>query len=608
MKKLFKARHLLVLAGLIAILAFAVGCGRGGEPEGAAETPPPTEDAATPAPDVPVPDITGDTGRPEDHIRIEVFSQFGQLSIGNATGWFAQIVDERFNMSVNHVGAPDGNNELLLQTRSAANNLGDLIIVDINRLEDLVTAGLIMDITQYVENRMPYYNNYFGGAVARARTFHPSGNIYGIPLNVSTQSATSPALDGGFVEFAPYLRQDAFMAAGAPTINTMEDLLPVLAAMQEAVPYTDSGRRTYGFTFWSDWDDTLMSSAGNFGPMYGMRRFSQTGFVDLVNQRFESFLDDDGLYLRTLLMYFNANQMGLVDPDSPTQDFDMVWAKSEDGQFLFSWMSWLGMAGFNNEERAAQSIGYNFVPIMDQAISVPAINPNGQLHVMAIGANAADPGRLIDFLDWMSSPEGVQTIYTGPQGLTWDIDASGVPFVTEFGYEAGVHASNFQDVPVPAEWGGGTFSLGGWQNNWTVVLQHRGLEMNSATGFPYSPRFWPAAGQNVTPLQVEWSERFNAADQTEFLMNNDMLLALPAVDFAMPPDSSDMEIMRGDVRLVVQPNSWRMVFASSEAEFWSIWEETKELAYGLGWAELFAHDYAVAQEYFALRRDAMAGN
>jgi multiple sugar transport system substrate-binding protein/putative aldouronate transport system substrate-binding protein len=526
--------------------------------------------------------------------------------VGNQIGWFGQIVEERFNMTLNHIGAPDGEIEMMFQTRSAAGNLGDLVFISDHRIADVITVGLLTDITDLVETQMPYYNRYFPGAVGRARTFGDGDRIFAIPTVVSTQLPTDPAFDGIHVTRAPYLRFDTYLAVGTPTINVLEDLLPVLAEMQAHNPQTETGRQVYGFTLFSDWDSTTMANAEWFDQMYGLSRLpgDRSISLDRANRTVEALLDDDGYYFRALRLYFNANQMGLVDPDSPTQNFDMVWGKGAEGAFLFSWYSWLGIVDFNTPERAAEGIGYSFVPIMDQRLIAPGINPNGERMLAGIGPSAQDPERIIAFLDWMSSPEGHQTIYTGPEGLTWEM-VNGEPMITDFGFEAGAHTTGFLDTPVPAEWGGSNFELGAWHGSSSMLLRWRGREMNPVTGHPYDPRLWPSAARGVSQLDLNWQERFNALNQVEFLREHNMMSVSPAFDFIVPDDPSALGIIRQEIRPIIQSASWRMVFASDEAEFYRIWEETKATAYGLGWAELVEHDTAIAQDFFTAMQAAL---
>ena len=85
-----------------------------------------------------------DTGssKYEDFITVDVFD--GQANYqGTQSGWFAQLVKEKFNMELNII-APNvaGGGDTLFQTRSAAGDLGDLILTnaDGGRLQNLVTA------------------------------------------------------------------------------------------------------------------------------------------------------------------------------------------------------------------------------------------------------------------------------------------------------------------------------------------------------------------------------------------------------------------------------------------------------------------------------------
>ena len=548
-------------------------------------------------------------------ITIEFYNDWGGVSTVEGSGWFAQIIQEQFNMTINYLGSSEM--EQLFQSRRAAGDLGDLIIFGTHRLREAVNEGLLMDITQLVENRMHYYPSQFPGAIDRARHLTLTDSIFALPIQVSTQSSTNPNISGTVPLSGAFLRQDAYMAVGAPTLNVMENLLTVLADMQLAVPYTETGLRTYGFSLYSGLgDDTILYTAAAFATLVGgMERFSSTSFISFENQLIESFLDDSGMYLRTLKLYFDANQAGILDPASAFQSRQDVWDKFEQGAVLFSWWPWPGMQTFNTPGRVNQGIGYNFIPIMNQRIHhgynvAPAspsgpnrINPSGPNRldmVIGIGANAEHPERIIDFIDWMASPEGHQTIVAGPEGLTW-VMVDGAPALTDFGISAGVHTTRFNDIEVPAEWGGGMFNRGAWQGNITVILDHYGREMNPVTGFPYSPRLWPVENAGGTRLQTEWAARFGSNTPLDFVLDNNMIVTPPAVNFEMPMDSAEIRAMRDAIRPVLEEASWRMIFAADETEFFQIWMETQARAYEMGWSYVFEHDSAAARYLFALQ-------
>ena len=83
----------------------------------------------------------------EETLIVDVFDSLANYQ-GMQSGWFAKIVKDKFNMELNII-APNvaGGGDTLYQTRAAAGNLGDLLICDgsNNNLQDLVTAGLVMD-------------------------------------------------------------------------------------------------------------------------------------------------------------------------------------------------------------------------------------------------------------------------------------------------------------------------------------------------------------------------------------------------------------------------------------------------------------------------------
>ncbi|MCL2360869.1 MAG: hypothetical protein FWC73_03525 [Defluviitaleaceae bacterium] len=600
----------LVLALVLALLAvIAIGCGRNGDEDDT--TPDPTvapaevdpPDVDLPEPYVPV--VEDDWVRPENHITVDIFGRAGIGHIGLLEGWFGQIIYDRFNMTINQISDPGGENQLLWDTRMMARDLGDLVIFSPSDIDDLTELGLILDITDMVETMMPFYTAQFPAGVARTRTLG-DGRIFGVATAVSTQTPGSPYTDGHHISRSPFMRQDLYFAIGAPPINTLEDLPGVLAQMRDHAPYTANGNPVYGFQMWGTWcgGDVYLANVLWFNRMYGLYQFGHTGNIDRINQTFEHIFDEDGYYKRALRMLFEANQLGLIDPDSPIQGDDVIWTKAEEGQLLFSWYSWFGM-GFNSPENVENAMGMAFIPIMDQTIYAPSIHQDGRgRDLIGIGYNTEDPERLIAFLDWLASPDVFQTIHAGPEGLTWEI-VDGEPMVTTFGVEAGVHIqAHIEDVIVPAEWGGGVYHLGGWSNA-SIILRHRGREINPNTGFTYDPRHWPSAyAVAASPLDTAWQEHFGYAGQYDFLRANNMIVssAPHGLDFIHRPDIRDtpLGLIHTSAIAVTRPLTWRMIFAEDEAEFDALWAEMIETIMGLGWQDLVDHDMALAEEYFAL--------
>ena len=105
-------------------------------------------------------------------------------------------------------------------------------------------------------------------------------------------------------------------------MDTLEDMIPVLEQMQEKAKGTSKdGKDVYALSLFKDWDGDTMQNAGAFCALYGYENLGfALGKVD--GSEIQSVIDSDSMYVRALKFLFEANQKGLIDPESTTQDFD----------------------------------------------------------------------------------------------------------------------------------------------------------------------------------------------------------------------------------------------------------------------------------------------
>lgn len=537
----------------------------------------------------------------EEFIVVDVFDTQANFQ-GIQSGWFAKIVKDKFNMELNIV-APNvaGGGDTLYEIRSAAGNLGDLVIVgsDNGRLQELVTANLIVDISEYLKDSdiMQYET-----AIRALNNFVSEEGIYAIP---SELSGNSPLVSGETTEptFGVYLRWDAYEQLGYPEITTLEDLLPLLKQMQELIPYGDTGNPTYAFSFFKDWDGNLMTCAKQPACFYG---YDEYGFVlaKADGSDYQSILDENSLYMRTLKFYYEANQMGLVDPDSPTQNYDSVFQKYQNGDVLFGFWPWLAQSAYNTLNHKEEGKGFMLVPFSDmQILSYGCRTMGNPQMAIAVGSNAEDPERLADFIAWLYSPEGIQVNgaqqaggTAGPEGLTWEMTDEG-PVLTEFGVQALLNG----EVEVPEEWGGGSWEEGISALNYKSVAQGD-LDPN---GYPYAYTLWDSFKEmETTVLDKAWREYMNADSTMEYLQENDKIIVAPGCEFVKPTESSEIATMRSQCKNIIVENSWKMIFASDEDEFNRLYEDMKTKLKSLGYDAVLEEDMKNAQKQNEARLEA----
>ncbi len=541
----------------------------------------------------------------EDFIVVDVFDSLANMQ-GIQSGWFGKIVKDKFNMELNII-APNiaGCGDTLFDIRTASGSVGDLIIFGTENgdLQKLVEEGLIIDMRELLKDK-PVLQ--YQDAIRSLNEKLLKDGIFAIPSEISTLSATQPS-EGLELTFGPYLRWDIYGSVGYPKMSTLEDLLPVLDQMQQALPNTESGNKTYGFSFFKDWDANLMNAAKQPACFYG---YDELGFVlaKADGSDYQSIIDADSLYMRNIRLYYNANQLGLVDPDSSTQTYQELSEKYRDGSILYSPWPWLCQSEYNTSEHKSVGKGYMLAPIDDMQIFSYGCNKKGnQKTVIGIGPQAKDPQRMADFIDWLYSPEGIQIACAqpsngtaGPKGLTWEMGESG-PYLTEFGKKALLESN----TRVPEEWGGGTWLDGVSQLNLKIISQND----LDPKGYPYYYNLWDSyLTMDNTPLDVDWRTHLNTdvSSTRKYLEENNQIIVAPGNDYITPTTTSDITTMRSQCRSVIVDYSWNMIFAKNNENYNALYDEMLNKLQAFGYDKVYAEDLKNAKEQDKARKEAAA--
>lgn len=594
MKKKTK-KSLLVLLSTVLLLSMLAAC------SSKTNDPQPTASANNPGKTTEV-----ENTEPErEEITIDVFSMLSNFS-GEQTGWFAHVLKEKFNVKLNIIASNlEGGGDIKFQSMMAGGDLGDLVVFGDtdSKYLDAIAAGMLLDwnkdglVETYGKNMLQYAQKALEKNQAQ---FGGGTSIYGIGNEVGPDSdGPSEAQE---LNYHPNLRWDLYEQLGRPEINTMEDYLPVLKAMQELQPESDSGKPTYAFSMWSDWDGNLMMNTKAWAGMHGYEEsdgFNPGGFtlVSADTEDVQGVLDENSYYMRALRLYFDANQMGLVDPDSITQNFDEAVNKMRDGQLLFSWFSWFDDA-YNTPERLEEGKGFHLVPFNEARSYSYGFNPYGGNRVWSIGAKAEHPERVMEVIDWLYSPEGNMVANYGPEGMAWEL-VDGKPVLTALGEEA--FPSN--KTSIPAEFGGGVWDDGRNQINNTTF---KSTMINPDNGDPYDYSLWTSTlAKNPTKLEENWRAAMGANTAVEWFVNNDKIAVQKAIYTGQPyvEMSDDLKQKQGQVASVVKEYSWKLIYANDEAQFNKLKEEMINKAKGLGYDDIVEFNKEQHKVVFELRKN-----
>lgn len=551
---------------------------------------------------------TEDVAAKKELYKIDVFSETANFA-GQQTGWFAKIIKDKFNIELNIIASNLDGGSNKFATLMASGNLGDLIVFgdDKGDFPNAIKAGLLYDWTK--DGMLDKYGKdimtSFPKAIEKNKISFGEGKaVYGIGHQAAFKQ-DGPS-EGRDMTWGPDLRWDLYQKIGAPPINSPQDYLNVLKKMQELEPKNEKGKPTYGFSLWSDWDGNYkMTLAKQFAAMNGYDEIVNTNLLVAANEeKYYDMLSDESWYMKSLKLYFDANQMGLVDPDSLSQKFEDVVGKYKDGRILFSWFPWLGAANYNTQERLDQGKGFALVPFKGEKVYSYGFNQFGGNWIMSIGNKAKHPERIMELINWMYTPEGAMlsagggtSVPNGPKGLTWDIK-DGKPYITDFGFKA------YQDqtTQIPAEYGGGTFKDGSNQINFPNVAP---TLQNPEFKEPYDHNLWTTTlNRNPNKLESDWRAKMGALTAKDYLVKNNMVAVAPQGFTGKPPlvMEKSLEQKNTQIGTVMQQYSWKMVFAKDEAEYNKLKQEMISKVKGLGYDEVAAFSMKKAEELFESRK------
>lgn len=529
-------------------------------------------------------------------ITLTVYNALGNYS-GEAKGWFAKEIKDRFNVTLNFIGYNLDNS--VFNAGLAAGEMGDIIVLgDLdNQFLKILDAGLLFDWSELDLTPYTNINTYMTDAMASVSAYVKEARnidgVWGFGHNVALENGTWSNLTDP--DYALQVRFDAWEKAGKPAMTSLEALPDFLEALQNAVPETETGEKVYAYGGFGDWEDCIMKFTWDLMTFYGFQEFDFMG-VNYATREIVNPLEEGSLYYRALKVNNQLYRRGLFDPESVSQNFDTYSQKLAGGRYLMALWGWI-IGQYNGVEKAANNNGFTTFLIEDSAPVMKTLPTTGGTWPWCLGANCQYPERALEILDWMCSIEGNIVTFYGPQGLCWDYNAEGVPEMTEFGWAC----QEFKkETEIPAEYGGGTFEDGESKfNNYTLLLE----QMIPGKTYSISYKGWPCyADRYATSLSKAWTEDYanGAKNGIElYKQTGKVTVCAPAAtSFAKAESTEDTNSKRALFAPVMKQNSWKCVYAETDEEFEAIWKEMVETCKSYGYDDVVAERMVDIQRCF----------
>jgi len=530
------------------------------------------------------------TSEPLPVVQLDVFS--ASTASVSAAGvyddtWWGKMLKEEIGVSLNILPSGDQAQEKL-QALMAGGELPDIVIFNSTKdLQNAIRGNMLVNLDEHMD-KLP--NVTMNAPIAlqyyRDNLSNDTGKVYGLPDGVG------PAELGTEPNWGPYIRWDVYKKAGSPEINTFDDYLTVLKKMQDVEPKSKDGKNTYGITLWKDWDNYSMFLATENGPTIGIDCGDQLGQlpflqVDFTNGKTANTLDMDSQYIQALKFYYKANQMGLVDPDSLTQTYDAAKAKLVEGRIFLGTWAWFTDA-FNTTENTQAEVPKGFAAVLpaNTKMLIAGKNNIGNHSPIAIGSATKNLDACLKYVDFMYSTDGLQMLYNGAEGTTWNMGSDGKPALTEEGWKY-VNDMNLE-LPEGGKWGDGT-----------RVLGFNGLSLgfiNPKTQEPINYQIWESTKKynikNQTNLQKDWTSATGYQYTIDYVKAKNIYTEMPLAKSLITPMTDEISSTAARIGDIVKANSWKMVFAKDDAEFEALYKDMVTKAEGLGLKEVYESSLA----------------
>ncbi len=471
------------------------------------------------------------------------------------------------NLGIELEWASASNDHLL--ALMATGELPDIVEFErVGQFKDAYDAGLLMKLDDYLaedgtnltanaQMSLDYYKDEIG-----------TDGYYGVGANLS------PAVFTGDLNWAVALRWDLYKEIGTPELESLFDLPELLAEMQAIEPTNANGQTVYGLSLWPDWDGNAHFQALDILSFYGREVITDTyAQYNSVTGETVGLLTEDSMYKEALKLFYDLNQMGLLDPESVSQQYANAKGKYADGRAIAAFHEWVS-SGYNTAE-GNEEAGKGFVgiyPTDSQVFIEPSYSVGN--YTFAISAATEHPEVAMDFLDFWYSTECAYLMYSGVEGEHYEI-VDGTPVLTDAGWD---RVKN----PDPNN----------STEKYTAVPGLGSGFVDPETGVSVGRQYWDDYKEReeadrslveqdfLTTMGYERSgtEALNIPDNYSIRMSLGLL----------PVITDDVKSINSQIAPIVKENSWKMVFAADEAEFEALWEDMVTKAEGLGIEQSYA--------------------
>ncbi len=518
-----------------------------------------------------IPMMAGFTALAEPTKEVVTIEYYGMQNNRNSMdGFMNDYLEEKIGVRVDVIPWDNDKTQALL----ASGDLPDIGRYYVNgSFAPVMRTGLVMDLSDYTD-KFPNLTENWPLAVQFAREVICEGEgLYCVPLEIGDYN--SYPIDTGTYQIQ--LRWDVYEAIGAPEINNTDDLIDVMKQMMEYMPEAEDGTKTWGLAAFPEWDGSnQMSSAGKIAAISGVQLNVGSSLMeyDIRNDVLRPMIDKESTYIEGVKFLFDCQQAGVLDPDSVTQTYNATQAKLKSGAVMCV-MSGNYVDVYNSDAHGNGENPSGYLPLVNDWIYSTCNGPQqiggSNTSTIAVSASTDKLDACLAFINEMYDEHTMLTMYNGPQGETWDVVDG--KLVSLEGFEnilaTGSHTLASGEVLQSGQW----WAAWGWTN-----------DTLTSYGEPARQSEWSSTALANTSTKIfdMWRKTTGYQLPIEAYKEKGTITYNALATRFMPSLDDDSSMIRTSVGEIVVAESWKMVYAQDEEEFWSIFDGMREKCEALG--------------------------
>ena len=452
----------------------------------------------------------------------------------------------------------------------ASSELPDLTyITDLKHANSIIKGGLATELDSYMEeygkditanaaDKVEYAKEMFGGE---------EGKLWGI-MGTSGSLGTP-----SYYTFGPQMRWDLYEKLGYPEIESYMDILPVLKDMLELEPTNEDGKTNYGISLNTDWDTIIPLNLMFIGPMYGVQlENSFHAEIDNANgYAVKNMFEENSYTMKAAEFYYEANQMGLMDPESVTQKWDNVSNKITTGRCFLQLVNW-PVGAYNNEQKNQGHDEKGFMPIFPKDSTTlweGQSNPFGTGGMWFVSSTYQYPEKALGIVNYLNTVECSTAIYSGIEGVHWDM-VDGRPVMKDDVYEKLQSDEDYKNQSGIVKY----WNMAGLTPGTLLPGSNEGI----------SSSLWSSQFERgATTVEKNYLKYYDVERPSEAydkqrtkVVDSDVLAAY------MEPMPDDIALISQKISDMANEEFYKLIFANNKEEFEAKKQDIIQQAYDLG--------------------------